>query len=161
VAVRPGHDLRVGEEDQPGRHRPRRREDPRHRRRLVGRARGGTLRLSGRSRHESHLSGHAYALFARARIAQPPECGYNSGRPPENRGVLSVLKRPMAGVRPVDDTNIDTALFCRMAARDATAVGELYDRHNRLLYGLILRILRDRAEAEEVLQEVFVAAWTK
>jgi RNA polymerase sigma-70 factor (ECF subfamily) len=46
-------------------------------------------------------------------------------------------------------------------ARDAKAVGELYDRHHRLLYGLILRIVRDRSEAEEILQEVFVQVWTR
>src|SRR5262249_52242029 len=60
-----------------------------------------------------------------------------------------------------DDTRADLALLNRIVARDESAVGELYDRHARLLYGLILRILRDRAEAEEVLQEVFVQVWTR
>lgn len=48
-----------------------------------------------------------------------------------------------------------------MAARDASAVADLYDRHNRLLFGLILRILGQRGDAEEVLQEVFIAAWNR
>ena len=48
-----------------------------------------------------------------------------------------------------------------MIARDAGAIGELYDRHSRLLFGLILRIVKDRGEAEEVLQEVFVQVWTR
>ena len=50
---------------------------------------------------------------------------------------------------------IDRALLQRIVARDTTALAELYDRHNRLLFGLILRIIRDRSEAEDVLQEVF------
>lgn len=59
------------------------------------------------------------------------------------------------------DTRADVVLLERIAARDANAVGELYDRHSRLLYSLILRILRDRAETEEVLQEVFVGVWNR
>jgi RNA polymerase sigma-70 factor (ECF subfamily) len=59
------------------------------------------------------------------------------------------------------DVRTDIALIERIVARDAEAVGDLYDRHNRLLFGLILRILRDRSEAEEVLQEVFVLVWTR
>ena len=55
----------------------------------------------------------------------------------------------------------DLAILERITARDEAAVGELYDRHSSLLFGLILRILRNRAEAEEVLQEVFVQVWTK
>src|SRR5215831_11072087 len=48
-----------------------------------------------------------------------------------------------------------------MTARDQRALAELYDRHARLLFGLILRILRSRPDAEDVLQEVFVQAWTR
>ena len=61
----------------------------------------------------------------------------------------------------LDDTRTDIALLDRIVARDEQAVADLYDRHNRLLFGLILRILRDRSEAEEVLQEVFVLVWTR
>jgi RNA polymerase sigma-70 factor (ECF subfamily) len=60
-----------------------------------------------------------------------------------------------------DDARADIALLGRVIARDGSAIGELYDRHSSLLYGLILRILRNRSEAEEVLQEVFVQVWTR
>ena len=60
-----------------------------------------------------------------------------------------------------DDTVVDVALIARVAARDPGAIATLYDRHHRLLYGLILRILRDRGDAEEVLQEVFLTVWTR
>jgi RNA polymerase sigma-70 factor, ECF subfamily len=60
-----------------------------------------------------------------------------------------------------DDVADDQALMERLTKRDASAVAALYDRHASLLYGLILRIIRQRSEAEEVLQEVFVAAWTR
>jgi len=56
---------------------------------------------------------------------------------------------------------IDLDLLRRIAARDTAALAELYDRHSRLLFGLILRIVRNRAEGEEVLQEAFVRVWTR
>ena len=56
---------------------------------------------------------------------------------------------------------IDLTLIRRIVARDETAVAELYDRHSRMIYSLILRILRAPADAEDVLQEVFVRVWTR
>jgi RNA polymerase sigma-70 factor, ECF subfamily len=65
---------------------------------------------------------------------------------------LAVLTEP----NPVDLT-----LLKRVVARDQAALAELYDLHNRLLFGVTLRILRNRPDAEEVLQEVFVRVWTR
>ena len=55
----------------------------------------------------------------------------------------------------------DLILLQRIVARDTAALADLYDRHSRLLFGLILKIVRDRSEAEEILQEVFVRVWTR
>ena len=55
----------------------------------------------------------------------------------------------------------DVTLLQRIAARDTAALAELYDRHSRLVFGLILRIVRDRGEAEDILQETFVRVWNR
>jgi RNA polymerase sigma-70 factor (ECF subfamily) len=55
----------------------------------------------------------------------------------------------------------DISRLQRIAGRDESALGELYDAHSQRLFGLIIRILKDRSEAEEVLQEVFVQVWTR
>jgi RNA polymerase sigma-70 factor, ECF subfamily len=55
----------------------------------------------------------------------------------------------------------DLGLLQRIVARDTAALADLYDRRSRLLFGLILRIVRDRGEAEEILQEVFLRVWTR
>jgi RNA polymerase sigma-70 factor, ECF subfamily len=51
------------------------------------------------------------------------------------------------------------AVLDRLAAGDHSALGEVYDRYAGLVNGLALRILRNTAEAEEVIQEVFVQVW--
>jgi RNA polymerase sigma-70 factor (ECF subfamily) len=44
-------------------------------------------------------------------------------------------------------------------AGNSLAFGTVYDDYAPLLYGLLLRIVRDPGDAQEVLQETFLAAW--
>ena len=48
-----------------------------------------------------------------------------------------------------------------IAARDEAALAQLYDRYRVILFGLLMRILGNREEAEDVLQEVFLQVWRK
>lgn len=51
------------------------------------------------------------------------------------------------------------ALLGRSALGDRAAFARLYERTSSQLFAVVLRIQRDRALAEELLQEVYVAVW--
>jgi RNA polymerase sigma-70 factor (ECF subfamily) len=55
----------------------------------------------------------------------------------------------------------DVKLLKAIAARDEAALAQLYDRYRLILFGLLMRILNNREEAEDVLQEVFLQVWRK
>jgi len=52
-------------------------------------------------------------------------------------------------------------LLKAIAGRDEAALAQLYDRYRAILFGLLMRILNNREEAEDVLQEVFLQVWRK
>lgn len=55
----------------------------------------------------------------------------------------------------------DGDLASRLRARDAGAMRELYDRYGRLVYSLILRMVRNSAAAEDLVQETFLRVWNR
>jgi RNA polymerase sigma-70 factor (ECF subfamily) len=62
---------------------------------------------------------------------------------------------------PGDRQTEDGDLIRRMARGDKLACAELYDRFSRPLFSVALRILNDQSEAEDVVQDVFLALWEK
>jgi RNA polymerase sigma-70 factor (ECF subfamily) len=53
----------------------------------------------------------------------------------------------------------DATLVHRFLQRDVSAFEELYDRHSRIVYALVLRILQQASTAEEVVQDIFLQLW--
>jgi RNA polymerase sigma-70 factor (ECF subfamily) len=58
-------------------------------------------------------------------------------------------------------STIDPKLLARVAKGDQQAFGQLYDQSSTLLFTLAYRILNDREEAAELLQEVYLEVWRK
>jgi len=73
-------------------------------------------------------------------------------------GVLRAMR-----ARPADvaaDLSDPIGELLRRAGRgDQSAFAELYDALSPLVYGVVLKVVRDPSQAEEVAQEVFVELW--
>ena len=69
---------------------------------------------------------------------------------------------PPAPTTPPDErAPADARLLRRMAARDRAAFAELYDRFAAPLHATALRIVNDRAEAQDLVHDVFLTLWDK
>src|SRR5919199_982223 len=71
-------------------------------------------------------------------------------RPPTIRRVFSPVTEP---------TLTDEQLMRFVAQDESWALAELYDRYARLVFSLALKMLNDRASAEEIVQEVYAKLW--
>lgn len=95
------------------------------------------------------------------------ESGISSRRnDPQPHPVAPSLRHPSsAGARPLaapvtKDTE-DGVLLSLVGQGDESAMAALFDRYSRVVYSVSLRVLRDPAAAEDVLQEVFMQIWRK
>ncbi len=55
----------------------------------------------------------------------------------------------------------DGDLVLRLQRRDPQALADLYDRYGRLVFSLILRVVRDTGIAEDLVQETFLRVWNR
>lgn len=67
----------------------------------------------------------------------------------------------MFSILPEEHIHRDISLLEKISKREPSALSELYDRHSTLLYSIIIRILKEKEEAEDILQEVFVNIWER
>ncbi len=61
----------------------------------------------------------------------------------------------------MDNPNSDIFLIERLKTGDNRALYSLYDKYSAALFGVIVRMCRDRELAEDLLQESFVKIWEK
>ena len=55
----------------------------------------------------------------------------------------------------------DVDLLKAVARKEQLALAQIYDRYRQVLFGLLIRILKNREESEDVLQEVFIQVWRR
>lgn len=78
---------------------------------------------------------------------------------PERAILLPLLLKKQAVESPAStdkSADIDIALLARMRAGDQSALSGLFDRYSRTVLGIAHRVLRDRGEAEELVQDLFL-----
>ncbi len=60
---------------------------------------------------------------------------------------------------PPSSAEEDSVLLALVQRGDEQAMASLFDRYSKVVYSVALRVLRDPASAEDVLQEIFMQIW--
>ena len=102
----------------------------------------------------------ALALVAPARVSRPvaPLRAVLPAAPARAARPVATARAPRPAILGHVEIDVERCLT-RAAEGDQRAFAELYDATAPRVFGLVLRILVDRSQAEEVAQEVFLEAW--
>ena len=81
----------------------------------------------------------------------------------KSRAGAAKPKRPQFSAPPQLERGApsDLELMQAIQASDAGALSQLYDRYNGILKALILRVVHNEAEADDLLQEIFMEIWNQ
>ena len=92
---------------------------------------------------------------------EPPEVIASTRRKPKKRVRLSKSRAQPRSVAPQLEPGApsDFELMKAIQAADPDALSQLYDRYNGILKALILRVIHNEAEADDLLQEIFMEIW--
>ena len=71
------------------------------------------------------------------------------------------MKSNVEGPMLTGGTEQDVHLLDRVRRGDEQGMAAIYDRYSRVVYSVALRVLRDPASAEDVLQDVFLGLWRR
>ena len=84
-------------------------------------------------------------------------------RKPRKRARLAKSRAPAVSVVPQVEPGApsDLELMNAIQAEDPDALSQLYDRYNGILKALILRVIHNEAEADDLLQEIFMEIWNQ
>ena len=67
----------------------------------------------------------------------------------------------MSQAPETDDRTIELDLLARIAQRERVAFEELYTRYSNILYATAMKFLKQDADAQDVVQDVFIQIWDK
>ncbi len=84
-------------------------------------------------------------------------------RKPGKRGRLTKSRPQAVSVAPRLEPGApsDLELMKAIQGEDPDALSQLYDRYNGILKALILRVIHNEAEADDLLQEIFMEIWNQ
>jgi RNA polymerase sigma-70 factor (ECF subfamily) len=101
----------------------------------------------------------------RARAAKPRTGGRTWAATPttKKRARAGKPKARQLSVSPLLEPGApsDLDLMQAIQAEDPDALAQLYDRYNGILKALILRVVHNEAEADDLLQEIFMEIWNQ